>query len=99
MGQSIPTNLVGRVAAPASTGPRAVETPQKLALDAAVANELARQAEQGYTQGEMDARSMPEETGARSKAAVAWTESNKKDRRTQGSSRSRIFRTPTEIDS
>ena len=56
MGQSIPTNLVGRVAAPASTGPRAVETPQKLALDAAVANELARQAEQGYTQGGPDAR-------------------------------------------
>ena len=58
MGQSIPTNPVGRVAAPASTGPRAVETPQKLALDAAVANELARQAEQGYTQGGPDARRM-----------------------------------------
>ncbi len=56
MGQSIPTNPVRRVAAPASRGQRAVEPPEKLALDAAVANELARQAEQGYTQGGPDAR-------------------------------------------
>ena len=51
MGQSIPTNPVGRVAAPASIGPRTVETPQKLALDAAMANELARGAKREYTQG------------------------------------------------
>ena len=76
MGQSIPTNPVGRVIAPASPGPQAVESPEKLALDAAVANELARQAEGGYTQGEADARRVPTEAVAEANIVTAGAGGN-----------------------